>query len=96
MGKQAFREFFERVIEKYGNVSLTFSNLVTDVNDRVATAHVRVEFSGNNVTAVPAEQISFVANDLMIFEFSGDKYLLVNWGEDNDPPVHNEGGGGDF
>jgi hypothetical protein len=90
MGKQAFREFFERVIEKYGNVSLTFTNINTTVEDRVATARARVEFSGNNINAVPPFEVSFVETDLLVFEFDGDHYLLVNWGEDE----HTQGQGG--
>ncbi|MDQ3024433.1 MAG: nuclear transport factor 2 family protein [bacterium] len=96
MGKAAFRSFFERVVEKYGDISLTFTVNQIDVEGNLASAHVTVSFSGNNTDAIPPVELNFTENDLFVFEYNGDTYALINWGEDPNPGGHNQGNGGNL
>lgn len=90
-GQAAFRSFFERVVEKYGDLELILDVNSVDVEGNLATAHVTVTFSGNNTDAVPPAELNFTEEDLLVFEWNGQEFALINWGED---PAHNQGGGG--
>jgi hypothetical protein len=94
-GPAAFREFFQRVIDKYGEIELllTFHGFETPNNQ--VLLHVVVEFSGNNGNRVPHEELNFEETDLLTFQWNGSQYALIGWEEDPNPS-HNEGSGGGF
>jgi hypothetical protein len=91
-GRAAFRAFFERVAEKYGDITLQFTVQRIDVEDSVATAYVRVTFSADDIESAPPSDVSFTENDVFVFEWNGQTYALINWGEN----PHDQGGGGGF
>lgn len=91
-GPEAFRSFFDAVVEKYRDLTLAFSIRRIDVDDKLATAYVQVTFTGSNAGAVPLAQLSFTENDILTFAWDGQKFALIDWAEDQ----HNQGGGGGF
>jgi hypothetical protein len=90
-GRSAFRSFFERVHEEYGDFVISFTINSIDVDDDVATAHVRVTFSGDRVDMIPPEGVSWSEDHVLVFEWENNAFRLVNWGVEED---HNQGGGG--
>jgi hypothetical protein len=97
-GPDAFLEFFQRVLDKYGNVELQIAVVWSETEGGQVLLHTLVEFSGNNGNSQPHEELSFVENDLLTFQWNGTLYALIGWEEDPNPnpPPHNEGGGGGF
>jgi hypothetical protein len=97
-GPDAFVEFFQRVLDKYGNVELLLTFVWSEVEGGQVLLHTRVEFDGDNGNAQPHAELSFEEDDLLTFEWNGTHYALLGWEEDPNPnpPPHNEGGGGGF
>ena len=99
-GPDAFREFFQRVIDKYGDIHLVITYNWFEVQNNQVLLHSHIEFTGNNGNSQPHAELSFEEDDLLTFEWNGTRYALINWDEDPNPnpppPVHNEGGGGGF
>lgn len=98
-GPDAFREFFQRVIDKYGDSELLITFVWYELESNRVLLHARVEFNGNNGSAQPHAELHFEEDDLLTFEWNGTLYALLGWQEDpnpNPPPPHNEGGGGGF
>jgi len=97
-GPDAFREFFQRVIDKYGDIQLQISFVWFETQGNDVLLHTRVQFDGNNGSASPHAELSFEEDDLLTFEWNGTIYALIGWKEDPNPnpPPHNEGNGGGF
>jgi hypothetical protein len=97
-GPDAFREFFQRVVDKYGDIQLLLTFTWWEVQGNKVLLHSRVEFAGNNGNAQPHAELSFEEDDLLTFQWNGTLYALIGWEEDPNPnpPSHNEGNGGNF
>lgn len=91
-GPHAFRGFFERVADNYGDLNMFVTINRIEVNDNVATAFVTIHFSGLRLDPAPPNQVSFTANDVLVFEFDRNYFRLRTWGTSE----HNQGGGGSF
>jgi hypothetical protein len=89
-GRDAFATFFERVIDSYGDIILTFELISLDIDSNIATAEVRVRFRGQRTDVTPPEQVDETFTAVMIFEFKNGVWQLINWG----PSGHDEGSGG--
>jgi hypothetical protein len=98
-GPDAFEEFFQRVIDKYGDIGLLITFNWFEIQNNQVLLHAHVEFDGDNGNSVPHQELSFEEDDLLTFEWNGTVYALLGWEEDpnpNPPPPHNEGGGNTF
>jgi hypothetical protein len=91
-GRQAFTQYFERVIEAHGDIILIVTVQSIDIDRNIAIANVHVDFTAQRTDVTPPIPVHCEFDGIMTFEFKGGIWRLINFGLNQNG--HNEGFGG--